>query len=67
MGRAMVFVAVPGGLTPVLGPILGGLVVSALGWRWAFYINAPICLLGLVLAWRLVPGGERGARGAGST
>ncbi|MGC1287763.1 MAG: MFS transporter, partial [Streptosporangiaceae bacterium] len=62
MGRAMVFVAVPGGLTPVLGPILGGLVVSALGWRWAFYINAPICLLGLVLAWRLVPGGERGAR-----
>jgi EmrB/QacA subfamily drug resistance transporter len=62
MGRAMVFVAVPGGLTPVLGPILGGLVVSALGWRRAFYINAPICLLGLVLAWRLVPGGERGTR-----
>jgi EmrB/QacA subfamily drug resistance transporter len=55
MGRAMVFVAVPGGLTPVLGPILGGLVVGALGWRWAFYINAPICLLGLALAWRLVP------------
>jgi EmrB/QacA subfamily drug resistance transporter len=64
MGRAMVFVAVPGGLTPVLGPILGGLVVSALGWRWAFYINAPICLLGLVLAWRLVPDGERGTRRA---
>jgi EmrB/QacA subfamily drug resistance transporter len=63
MGRAMVFVAVPGGLTPVLGPILGGLVVSALGWRWAFYINAPICLLGLVLAWRLVPNCERGTRG----
>jgi len=62
MGRAMVFVAVPGGLTPVLGPVLGGLVVSTLGWRWAFYINAPICLLGLVLAWRLVPGGERDAR-----
>jgi EmrB/QacA subfamily drug resistance transporter len=60
MGRAMVYIAVPGGLTPVLGPVLGGLVVSALGWRWAFYINAPICLAGLVLAWRLVPGGERG-------
>jgi EmrB/QacA subfamily drug resistance transporter len=60
MGRAMVFVAVPGGLAPVLGPILGGLVVGALGWRWAFYINAPICLLGLVLAWRLVPRGQRG-------
>jgi EmrB/QacA subfamily drug resistance transporter len=61
MGRAMVFVAIPGGLTPVLGPIFGGLVVSALGWRWAFYINAPICLLGLALAWRLVPDSERRA------
>jgi EmrB/QacA subfamily drug resistance transporter len=60
MGRAMVFVAIPGSLTPALGPVLGGLVVSALGWRWAFYINAPICLLGLVLAWRLVPGSGRG-------
>jgi EmrB/QacA subfamily drug resistance transporter len=60
MGRAMVFVAIPGSLTPALGPVLGGLVVSALGWRWAFYINAPICLLGLALAWRLVPGSERG-------
>jgi EmrB/QacA subfamily drug resistance transporter len=60
MGRAMAFIAVPGGLTPVLGPILGGVVVSTLGWRWAFYINAPICLLGLVLAWRLVPDSLRG-------
>jgi EmrB/QacA subfamily drug resistance transporter len=59
MGRAMVFVAIPGSLTPVLGPIVGGLVVSALGWRWAFYINAPICLAGLALAWRLVPDSER--------
>jgi len=59
MGRTMVFVAIPGSLTPVLGPILGGLVVSALGWRWAFYINAPICVLGLVLAWRLVPDSGR--------
>jgi EmrB/QacA subfamily drug resistance transporter len=62
MGRAMVFVAVPGGLTPVLGPVLGGLVVNALGWRWAFYINAPICVLGLVLAWRMVPDCGRDAR-----
>jgi EmrB/QacA subfamily drug resistance transporter len=62
MGRAMVYIAVPGGLTPVLGPVLGGLVVSALGWRWAFYINAPICLAGLVLAWRLLPGGRPSTR-----
>lgn len=55
IGRAMVFVAVPGSLAPALGPILGGLIADGLGWRWAFYINAPICLLGVVLALRFIP------------
>ncbi|MCG4255255.1 MFS transporter [Acetobacter senegalensis] len=31
------------GLTMVLAPIIGGLIASTLGWRWAFYINVPIC------------------------
>jgi EmrB/QacA subfamily drug resistance transporter len=30
------------GIAPSLGPILGGLITSWLGWRWAFYINLPI-------------------------
>lgn len=62
MGRAMVFVAVPGSLAPALGPILGGLVVSGLGWRWAFFINVPLCLAGWVLAWRLIPRRQHGTR-----
>jgi EmrB/QacA subfamily drug resistance transporter len=33
------------GLTMVLAPILGGVIAFALGWRWAFYINVPICIL----------------------
>lgn len=33
------------GLTMVLSPIIGGVVGFSLGWRWAFYINVPICLL----------------------
>ena len=43
------------GVTMVLAPILGGLIAFALGWRWAFYVNVPICIgLGIaVLA--LVP------------
>ncbi|WP_167131568.1 DHA2 family efflux MFS transporter permease subunit [Paramicrobacterium chengjingii] len=55
IGRAMVFVAVPGSLAPALGPLLGGVIVNSFDWRWVFYINAPLCLFGLVLAWRLIP------------
>ncbi|HTK01186.1 MAG TPA: MFS transporter [Bordetella sp.] len=33
------------GLTMVVSPLLGGIVNSLLGWRWAFYINLPICAL----------------------
>jgi EmrB/QacA subfamily drug resistance transporter len=64
MGRAMVFVAVPGSLTPVLGPVLGGLVTDGLGWRWVFYINLPVCLAGLILAYRFVPESRPGSRTA---
>lgn len=32
------------GLTMVLAPIAGGLIGSTFGWRWAFYINVPICV-----------------------
>jgi EmrB/QacA subfamily drug resistance transporter len=33
------------GLTMVLSPIIGGLIAYAPGWRWAFHINVPICIL----------------------
>jgi EmrB/QacA subfamily drug resistance transporter len=33
------------GLTMVLAPIIGGVIAYTLGWRWAFNINVPICIL----------------------
>jgi len=55
IGRAMTVISVPTQFAPVLGPVLGGLVVNGLGWRWAFYINVPICVLGILLSRRWIP------------
>jgi MFS family permease len=41
------------GMGPVLGPALGGLLLSLGSWRWMFWINIPICAAGLWLAGRL--------------
>jgi MFS family permease len=48
----MATVSLPAVLVPILGPVAGGLIVSNLSWRWIFYVNVPICLVALVLAWR---------------
>ena len=43
------------GLGATLGPLLGGLVVDTLDWRWVFGVNVPLCGLLALLAWRFVP------------
>jgi EmrB/QacA subfamily drug resistance transporter len=53
--RAMSFVALPGLIGPMLGPIAGGLIVGYFHWRVIFFVNLPIGLLGLYLVWRHVP------------
>jgi EmrB/QacA subfamily drug resistance transporter len=52
--RAMSFVSVPALIGPVLGPPLGGLIVTYASWRWIFLINIPIGILGIVLVNLLV-------------
>ncbi len=61
--RAMSFVAVPALLGPVMGPPLGGLIVTYASWRWIFFINIPIGVLGIVLVNLLIGNlGETGRR-----
>jgi EmrB/QacA subfamily drug resistance transporter len=40
--RASSILTVPTTLAPALGPVLGGLLVTDLSWRWVFYVNVPL-------------------------
>jgi EmrB/QacA subfamily drug resistance transporter len=55
MGRVMSIVGVPMLLAPVLGPVIGGLIIDNISWRWIFYVNVPVGAIGLVLAAKLLP------------
>ncbi|HXE32766.1 MAG TPA: MFS transporter, partial [Verrucomicrobiae bacterium] len=47
--QAMSFVAIPALVGPMLGPIAGGLIVGYLHWRFIFFVNIPIGLIGLLM------------------
>ena len=53
--QAISWLTIPAVLGPVVGPPLGGFLVTALSWHWIFLINVPIGVLGVVLATRYVP------------
>jgi EmrB/QacA subfamily drug resistance transporter len=47
--RAMSYLTMPAMLGPVLGPPVGGFIVTYFSWRWIFFINIPVAVLGIVL------------------
>src|SRR4051812_41647838 len=53
--NAMSWLLVPALIGPVVGPPLGGFIVTWVSWRWIFYINVPIGVAGMWLASRYVP------------
>jgi MFS family permease len=55
LAMAMTWVTIPSVIGPVMGPLAGGYIVTYWTWRWIFFVNVPFGLLGLLLAWRLVP------------
>lgn len=54
-GTAMALWGATAGVATLVGPILGGVLLDTLGWEWMFFINVPVGIVGLYLAWRLVP------------
>ena len=57
-------VSLPLALGPILGPVVGGVILNWLSWRWLFLVNVPVIAVGLALAWRLLPD-DRVSPGAG--
>jgi MFS family permease len=53
--RAMSFVAIPGLIGPMLGPLAGGLIVGYFHWRVIFFLNIPIGIAGLILVFLHLP------------
>ena len=54
-GLAMALWGATAGVASLVGPIVGGLLVDGAGWEWIFFVNVPVGVVGLALAYRLVP------------
>ncbi len=55
LGRTITIVALPALLGPILGPLVGGAILTHLSWRFMFWVNVPFCVAGLILAARFMP------------
>jgi EmrB/QacA subfamily drug resistance transporter len=53
--KAMSILTVPAVLGPILGPLIGGVIVEAASWRWIFFLSAPVGLVGLIAAVLVIP------------
>ncbi|EEK73808.1 MULTISPECIES: MFS transporter [Bacillus cereus group] len=46
---ALGILGVTQGLSAALGPVIGGIITQNLGWKWVFFVNVPICIIGIIL------------------
>jgi EmrB/QacA subfamily drug resistance transporter len=47
--RSMAWLMIPATIGPIVGPPVGGFIVTYFSWQWIFYINVPIGILGIIL------------------
>jgi EmrB/QacA subfamily drug resistance transporter len=50
--KAMAWLMIPATIGPIVGPPVGGFIVTYLSWHWIFYINVPIGIVGILLVTR---------------
>ncbi len=54
-GKALGFFGTVVSVGIVVGPTMGGIILEALSWRWIFFVNLPVGILGIFLALRYIP------------
>ncbi|WP_066363842.1 DHA2 family efflux MFS transporter permease subunit [Herbidospora mongoliensis] len=62
IARVMGLISIPITLGPVVGPIVGGLILENLSWQWMFLVNIPFALAAIVLALVVLPADQPGGR-----
>ena len=56
--QALAWLTVPALVGPVIGPPLGGFITTFFHWRWIFWINVPVGVMGIALAALYMPAGQ---------
>ncbi len=56
--RAIALLTWPALAAPVVAPVLGGAIATVGSWRWIFFVNIPIGIIGFLFALRLIRGGR---------
>lgn len=55
MISSIAWLTIPALVGPVIGPLLGGAISTYFDWRWIFWINIPVAIMGMFLVTRFIP------------